>query len=175
MKTCSKCKIEKDLDLFPNSKAHGGKYPQCKACKYAQGKKDYKKRQSHYKNLAQARYEGNKEAHQAQTTAWRVNNPEKHAAISKRSIQKRRAQKLNAVCETIDIAILYARDLGICQLCGEICAESEASIDHIIPLSKQGNHTYANTHLAHISCNSRKHNKLPDELPQELSWWLEQE
>lgn len=56
------------------------------------------------------------------------------------------------------------RDGGICQLCGKPVDTTSAgrarlyypSIDHIIPLSKGGGHTWNNVQLAHMICNSRK-------------------
>lgn len=35
-----------------------------------------------------------------------------------------------------------------------------ATIDHIIPLSKGGTHTYNNVQLAHYICNSKKSDKI---------------
>jgi 5-methylcytosine-specific restriction endonuclease McrA len=34
-----------------------------------------------------------------------------------------------------------------------------ATIDHIKPLSKGGEHSYANTALAHYGCNARKRDR----------------
>ena len=61
---------------------------------------------------------------------------------------------------------LIHRDKGICQICGkpidcydvsEHCVGPYyPSIDHIIPLSKGGNHTWDNVQLAHMICNAKK-------------------
>lgn len=58
------------------------------------------------------------------------------------------------------------RDNGICQICGRpVDIEDKGdrcvgalypSIDHIIPLSKGGGHTWDNVQLAHMICNSIK-------------------
>ena len=37
---------------------------------------------------------------------------------------------------------------------------NKLTMDHIIPLSKGGGHSYKNIQLAHFGCNSRKHNKI---------------
>ncbi len=54
---------------------------------------------------------------------------------------------------------VFARDGHICQYCG---ARAE-SIDHIIPRSRGGTHTWENVVAACRRCNSRKENRLPDE------------
>lgn len=58
----------------------------------------------------------------------------------------------------------------ICQICGLPVDDTEISkghikrmyptIDHIIPLSKGGTHTWDNVQLAHMSCNSGKCDKV---------------
>ena len=60
---------------------------------------------------------------------------------------------------------LYLKYQGVCQLCHQTVPpvdehkayRDRASIDHIIPLSKGGTHTHDNVQLAHLGCNSRKH------------------
>ena len=54
---------------------------------------------------------------------------------------------------------------GICQICGlpvpagvDCNDEWSATIDHVIPVSEHGPHTYANCQLAHRICNSSKGN-----------------
>jgi 5-methylcytosine-specific restriction endonuclease McrA len=68
--------------------------------------------------------------------------------------------------ENVKIAVLITRDKGICGLCQKPVAKRDATIDHIIPVSKGGEHSYRNTQLAHKSCNSRKGNRVlyPEQL-----------
>lgn len=71
----------------------------------------------------------------------------------------------------ISVKRLYARDKGICWLCGKptdmndfrkdehgnvICGESYPSIDHVVPVSRGGDHTWDNIRLAHRGCNSKR-------------------
>lgn len=74
-------------------------------------------------------------------------------------------------CTEIDNSItlkaLFKRDKGLCKICGERTDIKDTTpkghprrmyptIDHIIPLSKGGTHTWDNVQLAHMHCNSRK-------------------
>lgn len=75
----------------------------------------------------------------------------------------RRARMKNAFVEKVDPLIVFERNNWICQLCQTPVSKSKnrnlvdiASLDHIIPISKGGEHSYANTQLAHLSCNIRK-------------------
>jgi 5-methylcytosine-specific restriction endonuclease McrA len=54
---------------------------------------------------------------------------------------------------------VFARDEWTCQYCG---APAE-NVDHVIPRSKGGEHTWENVVAACRRCNSRKENHLPHE------------
>lgn len=71
----------------------------------------------------------------------------------------------------ITLKKLIARDGLTCALCGKQCDPNDhtwtkycgplyPSIDHIIPMSKGGGHTWNNIQIAHIICNSRKETSL---------------
>lgn len=73
---------------------------------------------------------------------------------------------------TITLDKLLKRDNNICYLCNKECNELDyiyqgntfiagnyyPSIDHVIPLSKGGTHTWDNVRLAHRICNTLKGN-----------------
>ena len=71
--------------------------------------------------------------------------------------------------ETITLKKLIKRDDGICQICGKPTDQDDITnghigrmyptLDHIIPLSKGGTHTWDNVQLAHMSCNAGKCDK----------------
>lgn len=87
---------------------------------------------------------------------WRQANPEKSQEISSR----RRAVCQNAPqIEKIDRMAIYVRDKWICQLCFRKVALAEASLDHVIPLSKGGAHTAQNLVLVHRKCNASKRDR----------------
>lgn len=60
---------------------------------------------------------------------------------------------------------VFARDNNTCQYCG---GRAE-SIDHVIPRSRGGGHTWENVVAACRSCNTRKMNRLPSEAGLKLS------
>lgn len=92
-------------------------------------------------------------------------------AANKRHEISRRI-KINNVMKDKDISVrsLYKRDNGVCYLCGKPCSYDDyvtrdgafiagdwyPSIDHVIPLSKGGEHSWDNVRLAHRLCNSLK-------------------
>jgi 5-methylcytosine-specific restriction endonuclease McrA len=55
---------------------------------------------------------------------------------------------------------IFKRDNFECQYCG---TKKELTLDHIIPSSKGGQHTWANLVTACKSCNARKGDRTPDE------------
>jgi 5-methylcytosine-specific restriction endonuclease McrA len=85
----------------------------------------------------------------------RAKHPEKSAAHQ----QTRRARQRGVFVETVSVSVLYARDRGHCGLCPNVVLRKDASIDHIVPLSLGGEHSYRNTHLAHLRCNRLKGNR----------------
>ena len=92
-----------------------------------------------------------------------------------KSKDKRLIKIKGAYKEYITLNDLFKRDNGICHICGQRCdysdyqtndngvfiaGENYPSIDHIIPLSKGGVHSWENVKLAHRACNTRKGNKI---------------
>lgn len=70
----------------------------------------------------------------------------------------------------ITLKKVIQKDNNVCQLCGKPCDISDVkethvgelypSVDHIIPLSRGGGHTWDNVQLAHMICNSYKRDLL---------------
>ena len=76
---------------------------------------------------------------------------------------------------SITLDKLVKRDMGVCQLCGKpvdtedyqqdadgnfIAGNKYPSIDHILPISRGGVHTWDNVQLAHRYCNSLKQDQM---------------
>jgi hypothetical protein len=68
--------------------------------------------------------------------------------------------------KSVKLSVLIKKQHGICQICGGKIDETDKgngtignqypTIDHIIPISLGGSHTWDNVQLAHMICNSRK-------------------
>jgi len=76
---------------------------------------------------------------------------------------RRRARKRNCEIEKFTKKEIFERDNWICQICGKPVDKNlkypdpyVATLDHIVPLAKGGNHTRDNVQLAHFICNSYK-------------------
>lgn len=107
------------------------------------------------------------------TARWRVENYERalescrryqrtHPEVVRKGYKRRRARMAGAFVEVVDPRVVFARAKGICGIClTPVDLSSPWEVDHIIPISKGGEHSYANTQLAHRTCNRKKHAKLP--------------
>jgi 5-methylcytosine-specific restriction endonuclease McrA len=59
---------------------------------------------------------------------------------------------------------IWERDGGVCQYTGRKLRPSEGNIDHIIPRSRGGKTSWENCVLADKRVNSRKGNRMPEEI-----------
>jgi len=69
---------------------------------------------------------------------------------------RRRALKLSVTVENVSRAEVYKRDRGRCHLCGKKVPKRRWHMDHIIPLARGGEHSYANVSVSCPTCNMRK-------------------
>lgn len=91
--------------------------------------------------------------------AWNAANPERLATYP----QTRRARKLDGFIEEVRSLVVLERDDGVCGICGGDVDPFNFHVDHIIPLSLGGEHSYANVQTAHPLCNQTKGNRMPEE------------
>ena len=95
--------------------------------------------------------------------SFRIGHPRDHI---------KRAKKHGCEWESgVTLSKLIRRDGLTCALCGEPCDMNDKSygngsgplypsMDHIIPISKGGGHTWSNVQVAHIICNVRKNDMI---------------
>lgn len=84
-----------------------------------------------------------------------------------RAAVDRRSRRLRAVyVEDVDVRVLAERDGWRCHICGRKVSKTamhpqpvSASVDHLVPISLGGEHSYRNTALAHFGCNAQKHTR----------------
>lgn len=69
---------------------------------------------------------------------------------------------------TLTRETLMARDRYICAYCGRFCRGNTGTIDHIVPISRGGKHTWNNVVCSCIRCNNYKDNNLLSETDLEL-------
>jgi 5-methylcytosine-specific restriction endonuclease McrA len=91
-------------------------------------------------------------------------------ATRKHNEHKRRARFYGAKVETVDPLVVALRDKYKCHICRKRvnmnldCKDKySATMDHLVPISLGGDHSYANIRLAHRICNSRKGNRAVNE------------
>ena len=61
------------------------------------------------------------------------------------------------------LVVLEFQD-GVCGICGEDVDPLDYELDHRIPFSADGEHSFDNVFVAHRECNQRKHASVPDEV-----------
>lgn len=105
-------------------------------------------------------YAENKERAKANAKAWKKANPDK---LRRYRVTEHAKERLAAGAEfdpTIDYEALWTGWCGICDLpiVRDLPRGSSMSptIDHIVPLSKGGNHTSDNLEWVHMGCNASK-------------------
>ena len=107
---------------------------------------------------SRARWHADPEVHRFRLREYRRRHPELIAA----SIQRRRARLKNVPVSDLTAAQWLAIQ-ALCRWRCVYCGKKTAALtqDHIIPLSKNGNHSMDNVVPACRSCNSRKHTGPP--------------
>jgi 5-methylcytosine-specific restriction endonuclease McrA len=78
-----------------------------------------------------------------------------HAARERR----RRGRKSDVHVEDVEPLVVLEMHDGVCGLCGGDVDPLRFDVDHIIPIARGGEHSYANTQPAHPSCNYSKQDR----------------
>jgi 5-methylcytosine-specific restriction endonuclease McrA len=117
----------------------------------------YAKHREKRKREAGEWYHANSERALEVRRAYVAANIEKARIWGRKSANKRWAIKKNLFVEDVDPLVVFERDKAICGICRKLVdVNSNWELDHIVPLSKQGPHSYANIQLAHRRCNRSK-------------------
>jgi 5-methylcytosine-specific restriction endonuclease McrA len=88
---------------------------------------------------------------------WRAENRDRYLELA----QRYRARKQAGFIEDVSPLVVLERHDGVCGICGGDVDPFRFDVDHIVPLSEDGEHSYSNTQPAHPRCNYRKGAKVP--------------
>lgn len=110
-----------------------------------------------------ARYEQKEETKQKR----KEYRKSEHMMLCARNGQHRRRVRLkSAGVEFFYAEEIFERDNWVCGICGEVVDRTlthphplSKSLDHIVPISRGGNHSRDNVQLAHLVCNIKKGNR----------------
>ena len=90
-------------------------------------------------------------------------SPEQKRIRDRKRTQRRRALEADPNAELISREIVGDRDGWACGICRCDVDSSLAwpdpkspSLDHIVPLSRGGRHTYSNVRITHLTCNVKR-------------------
>lgn len=134
---------------------------------YAAHRDDVRRQQAEYqaknrdkKKATDAAY---REANRDTIRAYRRNYGKENAAKIAQ-YQHLRRSRIGSMVPATDLEALWT---GLCGICGDILTRDQewphpqfASIDHIVPLSKGGEHLIANLQWAHLICNQQKGDRI---------------
>lgn len=85
----------------------------------------------------------------------RAEQPERMRAKNRMDQLARRARLVGAFVETVDPAKVWKAHKGLCGICQKP-VKGAWHVDHILPLARGGQHSYANVQVAHPRCNLSK-------------------
>ena len=94
----------------------------------------------------------------------RRSDPRHKRATQRANFDKWRARQMGvAFIERVELSVLGQRDQWVCGICHAPVdptlrgtTDQAASIDHVTPLIRGGDHSYANTQISHLGCNRKK-------------------
>lgn len=110
------------------------------------------------RNTHRAYRERNKEAANRNQRERRRRNIDWVRLQKRQYERKRRALKRGCEIGLVEYSAIYARDKGICHICGNI--PEKYHFDHVIPISKGGPHSAENIKVACAFCNMSKKDKI---------------
>lgn len=146
-KTCRRCGKSKSIIEFSSSE--GDRIGFCKPC-YANARASI---YAHGRARADAIW---RERHGTERPAGTSHYDQDPAEVL-RAPKRRRAERLREAKRVpIDREAIFERDGWLCGICGEPVEASDATLDHIVPISLGGADQPSNVRLAHSTCNSRR-------------------
>jgi 5-methylcytosine-specific restriction endonuclease McrA len=171
-KRCTRCGEDKDESGFARDKTKAdGLRSHCRSCTSMRWKTYKAANAEHVRELGRKHsrewYSRNQDRARARAAARRAANPE----AERDAYRRWRAEQYGAaIAGQVNFEDVWARDNGLCYLCGYGVDRGvpwpdggSPSLDHVVPLSLGGAHTPDNVALAHLGCNKSKSNRTPGE------------
>ena len=101
--------------------------------------------------------------HRTQTAEYGRRYRREHATAYAQHSARRAALKRSLTTESVVRDVVFDRDGGKCHLCGKQLRREDWHLDHIIPLSRGGEHSYKNVAVSCPGCNLLKRARLSTE------------
>ena len=176
MKKCNYCNLEKELSEFHRRKDTKDEYrKECKECRNNKAKEAYYKnpskkveyRERNAEKIAKRMFEyynSNKDRLLTQQKRYRASQQGKSISQkveAQRYLQVKSTRDGSITSETLEL--LYESQNGECYICGCDLTQLKRRnqhLDHIVPLSKGGDHILSNVAWSCSSCNFKKSNNI---------------
>lgn len=182
LRVCKLCEEPKPLTEFHRDKnASDGYRAQCKPCRSGYMSEYYLTVADERREYIRVRRLNNPEHVRALESARYIRNRETRIELACENVRVRRARLAGAEREPgVTVRALRKRDGDKCCYCdvgldftrakrGQM-PPNRATLEHILPISRGGGHTFANTALACHRCNtSKNHRTLEEWLPTGVS------
>lgn len=117
--------------------------------------KYYESRRDELIEAMRRRRAENVERDRERSRLWHKQNRDRHNELNRNYRARRRGQFV----ETVVPLVVLERDDGVCGICGGDVDPFDFHVDHKVPISRGGLHSYDNVHVAHPMCNWRKADK----------------
>ena len=178
-RTCTKCNEKLPISAFHKDKsATGGVRATCKNCRIKHVKNWYQDNRERQSGKEKNRRQSNKDKYTEKEAKRYIKDREKRIALATEQSHLRRSRKKKTKTERGISKLSLKRKHGTkCYYCGKEMDfkvgvgrkfnRDMATIEHLIPLAKGGEHTSENTVLACRHCNLSKSAKSESEFEEE--------
>lgn len=157
-KTCRDCDETKPVSEFSRrASAKDGLQSYCRACVRIRNQASHKANPR--TEQKRAWWAANTERTRGYAQDWNERNPQRRLDLN----SQYRARKLDATVEDVRTDVVLAAHGRWCYLC-ETAIGEDLHLDHVVPLARGGEHSYANIRPAHAHCNQSKKDQQLHEL-----------
>jgi 5-methylcytosine-specific restriction endonuclease McrA len=158
---CPKCATDKPVEQFQVDKRRpSGRESWCAECAAAKRREWHQENRERRRRMARLQPSSQPEYQRENVARWRERNYDRHLAQARVYAAARRARRRDQFVEHVEAFVVYDRDSGMCGICGLPVERTDFHVDHIVPLARGGEHSYANVQAAHPLCNASKRDRI---------------